>query len=305
MLDDRVCVLSPYYGRWPGNFSMFLKSCQANPTIDFILITDLPQPDHYPRNVRFVPMTLAEVSKLAAKRLAITLKLNSAYKLCDLKPTYGLVFAEFLEGYDFWVPGDIDVIYGDIRKFLAPELLGANDIISTRRDFVSGAFTVFRNDNIVNNLFRDEPAHVDIFQTEANLAFDETLWQGAQYWDDKYPDRAAEPKPCMTNIVRQAAKAQRIRAHFHSVLKELIRINDFVTVEPGRVYDRHREYLLYHLYSEKKRSVFKYPNWDSIPSKYFIRQTGFYRENEHRGLKLVIKSFNRRLVGPLRKRNAA
>ena len=43
---------------------------------------------------------------------------NSPYKLCDYKPVYGLIFDEDLQDYDFWGHCDVDLIFGDIRKFI-------------------------------------------------------------------------------------------------------------------------------------------------------------------------------------------
>lgn len=59
----------------------------------------------------------------------------NSYKLCDFKPTYGLIFSEYIAKYDFWGMGDIDVIYGNIRDFITEDVLNNNDIITVKHDF--------------------------------------------------------------------------------------------------------------------------------------------------------------------------
>ena len=38
----------------------------------------------------------------------------------DLRPAYGVLFEEYLDGYDFWGHCDLDVLFGRIRDHLPP-----------------------------------------------------------------------------------------------------------------------------------------------------------------------------------------
>ena len=144
-----------YFGEWPVWFDGFLLSCKHNKDIDWLFFTDCTLPANYPPNIKFVKCPLNYLSELATKKLKFTLKITKPYKLCDLKPAYGLVFEDYLEGYDFWGMCDIDVIFGDIKNFVTNNLLNKFDIISSRKRHTSGHFTLFKNNNEINNIFRE------------------------------------------------------------------------------------------------------------------------------------------------------
>ena len=47
-----IGYLVPYFGTLPKNMQLWLKSCAANPTIDWILLTDDKTEYDYPENVK-------------------------------------------------------------------------------------------------------------------------------------------------------------------------------------------------------------------------------------------------------------
>lgn len=53
--------------------------------------------------------------------------LESPYKLCDYKPTYGLAFKNWLKDYDFWGYCDLDVVFGNLRNYFTDEILKDSD----------------------------------------------------------------------------------------------------------------------------------------------------------------------------------
>ena len=62
-------------------------------------------------------------------RLGIEIGWNEPYKICDLRLGWGTIFRDHVADYDFFGWGDIDVIYGDLRKFLTNDVLD-HDIVS-------------------------------------------------------------------------------------------------------------------------------------------------------------------------------
>lgn len=78
--------------------------------------------------------------------------LDDPYKLCDFKPAYGYIFEEYLREYDLWGFIDIDLILGRIADFIPSETLQEFDIIGCH-----GHFTLFCNNEHVNNFFMTEP----------------------------------------------------------------------------------------------------------------------------------------------------
>ena len=82
--------------------------------------------------MRFVDLNMEQFHIMASEKLGLPISFDSAYKLCDFKPTFGTIFAEYLNEYDFWGNADIDLIYGNIRRFLTEELLSEYDVITSR-----------------------------------------------------------------------------------------------------------------------------------------------------------------------------
>lgn len=143
-----IAFIIPYFGRFNNYFQLWLKSCAANPTVDWLLFTDDKRDFDYPPNVHVNYTTLGEVKHRVEVALGCHVCLEKPYKLCDFKPFYGIIFAEELKGFDFWGYCDVDLIWGDIRHFLPDDLLIKYDKI-----FCFGHCTLLRNTSRINHFF--------------------------------------------------------------------------------------------------------------------------------------------------------
>jgi hypothetical protein len=154
MAGNSILFIVPYFGKWPMWFPAYLRSCGANPSVDWLFITDIEPPPKSPANVRFLRTTLTAVKDLASERLGFDIQLKRGYKLCDLRPAYGHVFAEHVAGYTFWGHCDVDMVWGNIRQFIDDALLSESDVFSARMGRIAGHCTLFRNTEPVNALYR-------------------------------------------------------------------------------------------------------------------------------------------------------
>ena len=118
----KILLILPYFGKWPVWFDAFLTSVDKNDTIDWLIPTDCLIPESYPANITFLKTTLKEINVLINSTIQCNVTI-SAKKFCDLKPAFGEIFQEYITSYDFWGITDLDIIYGDIRKFITNELL--------------------------------------------------------------------------------------------------------------------------------------------------------------------------------------
>ena len=171
----KIRLFIPYYGKWPDYFKLFLEGCKTNLEFDFLFITDLPLPSDYPNNVQFHQLALEELRVLIERKIKKHVPAFQPYKLCDFKPMYGVIFADFLEGYDFWGYGDIDLVYGDLSKFITENILRDNDVISLRKHWLSGCFALFKNISKINFLYQESPSWELVVEREACMLFDECL----------------------------------------------------------------------------------------------------------------------------------
>lgn len=169
----KIVIFSCYFGKLPEHFAFFLKSAGCNSSIDFIIITDDKTEWHIPSNVRIINLTFEEMKqRLQGLFPDFAIVLDLPYKLCDYKPVWGLAFPDYLRGYDFWGHCDLDMLFGDIRKFVSDSILEKYDKI-----YRLGHLTLYRNTEENNNRYklraRGAVYYRDAFSTAEGVAFDE------------------------------------------------------------------------------------------------------------------------------------
>ncbi len=165
----RIALINCYFGCYPHYFDKFLESCKNNGTIDFYFFTD-NHIDSISDNIHFIYITFDDLKKKIQSCFNFAIELNLPYKLCDFKPSYGYIFSDYVEGYDYWGYCDVDMIFGDIRSFLSDDILNSFDKI-----YQLGHLTLFRNTNDINTLFMkdDEISFKKSFSTDMITVFDE------------------------------------------------------------------------------------------------------------------------------------
>ena len=114
----KIMIFSVYFGKLPNYFELWIKSCEKNTNIQFRVITDDRRGYLLPSNVSIEYMTFESFRDKVQKCFDFEISLNVPYKLCDFKPAYGYIFEEYLKGYDYWGYADLDMIFGDITRFL-------------------------------------------------------------------------------------------------------------------------------------------------------------------------------------------
>jgi len=174
-----IKIIITHFGPWPEWLPLFLETCRWNPTIDWLLQSDQPYRFGPVCNVQYRHMTVASYKALLRSKLGISPVLTTYYKVCDFRPTYGIVFKDDVAGYDFFGYGDLDVLYGDIRHFCSQSVLANHDIISTHNWCLSGHFALIRNTDWLVNAFRFIPQWKVLLQDERPCRFDEDVFTQA------------------------------------------------------------------------------------------------------------------------------
>lgn len=168
----KIVLILPYFGKWPLWFDAHLLSIAQNPTIHWLVVTDCEIPKDYPKNIIFKPTTLQALNTHVNQVVNANVPL-SPRKFCDLKPAYGAIFYEDIKEYDFWGFCDMDIIWGNIRKFITDEILSNYDIISSRKEAISGHFNLIKNTTALNNLYKQIPNYQYLFEQPKFMWFDE------------------------------------------------------------------------------------------------------------------------------------
>ena len=168
-----IAVLIHYFGPWPEWMNFWVETCRANPTIDWILFGDSEQPENRAANVRYVRTSFDDYRALLSDRLGSNVRVEQPYKLCDFKPTIGVVHAEVVKDYDFIGFGDLDVFYGNIRATYDDSTLRNYDVLSSHSDRISGHLCLMRNREDVVTAFRRARGWKDVVRRPDYLGFDE------------------------------------------------------------------------------------------------------------------------------------
>lgn len=219
-----IAFVVPYFGRFNNYFQLWLNSCSNNPTIDWLIFTDDVTEFDYPKNVHVFYVSLNDVKNRIETIFEQPVKLEYPYKLCDFKPFYGVIFKDELQKYDFWGYCDVDLIWGNIRKFLTDDLLSNYDKI-----FEYGHCSLIRNNDELNWAFKKKCNNVVDYkkvlsypinfyfdeQEQMGVIFDEyygkTYYKGILYYDvnsmhlNFYPAPSMKIANCKPSVFEKTA----------------------------------------------------------------------------------------------------
>lgn len=172
IIKNTVAIIIPYFGKFPNYFQFWLESCRYNPTVDWFIFTDDNDKYDFPINVHVLYLSFNDIVLMIQQQFEFKINIPSPYKLCDFKPTYGIVFSQYIKDFRFWGFGDMDLIYGDIRSFLTEEILERHDKI-----LIHGPFCLMKNENENNNVFRKEIngklKYKEVYSDIRHIGFDE------------------------------------------------------------------------------------------------------------------------------------
>lgn len=183
-LSSKICIINCYFGELPPIFELWLESCRFNKTIDFLLVTDQIVESNI-KNLKVINMKFQEFVELIDKKLRIKCDIKRPHKICDFKPMYGIILEDYIGEYKFWGYCDLDMIFGDLRKFITEDILEVNDKI-----YPLGHLSLYRNENIVNNRVFEKNSKVSfnkILTDNRTLGFDEINGIYNIYKENNYP----------------------------------------------------------------------------------------------------------------------
>lgn len=269
---NSIAYVVPYFGRFNNYFQLWLNSCAANPMVDWLIFTDDKRSFVYPKNVHVTYSTFQEMKAKVESTFRMSVWLEHAYKLCDLRPLYGVIFKDELRGYDFWGYCDVDLIWGDIRKYVTDELLD-----NYYRIFQYGHCCLIKNIDLVTGFYNNAVSGMldyrIVLQSPLNYAFDEDdRWGCNVAFDNLFKDKFFKDNPAYDINVK--------KKNFYPA-DSMNRENTKVLFEydNGKVYGYEKndgglvkqEYLYVHL--QKRNMTFSMKSvWDNhyliIPNKF-------------------------------------
>lgn len=170
----KIAIIVAYFGRLPNYYQLFLDSCKVNSNYDWFIFSDDETVYRYPNNVNFIKMNFKECQELVQSKFDFPVNLIRPQKLCDFKCAYGVIFEEYLQGYQWWGHCDLDQIFGNLNNFITEDMLHDNDKI-----FSLGHLTLYRNSYDNNRVFKGElngkQRYKEVFSINQGCGFDEWL----------------------------------------------------------------------------------------------------------------------------------
>lgn len=105
-----------------------------------------------PNNVKLQRISWPGFKTWISNILGLDYNPDNPYSVCNLRPMFGLIFQDELEGYDLFGWCDIDVVWGDIRSIYTEEVLRAN-VVSSDSAITSGHFLLIKNEQWLRDAY--------------------------------------------------------------------------------------------------------------------------------------------------------
>lgn len=285
MKNLKIAIIGIYYGTFPDWMPYWLKSCEDNETIDFLLVTDIKNID-VPKNVHIIDISMSELKKIAEKKLEMDISLEKPYKLCAFKPVYGKILSDYIKNYDYWGHCDFDMIFGDIRYYIDKYDLNQYD-----KFLPLGHLALYRNTEKVNNYYKLPGSKCGdyeyVFRSKENIGFDETYGIYSIYKYNKLPMFSK----------RIFAEIKTYHERFRVKFREINYYNQVFYYENGKVYRAYKKkgkiYIQEYIYIHFRRKLNADKNMKfSNLSCFYITNKGFY--NKEKGIPSLedIKKYN-------------
>lgn len=245
----KICFIVPYYGKFPNWFPFFLKSCEYNKEIDWLFFTDIDYTGKLPLNVKFLEMSFQKYKQAASQKL--NCKVNGGVrKLCDHKPLYGFLFEDYLKEYDYWGWCDVDLIFGNLTKYV-DKCSGGYECISFAEEpqaFPYGPCTLIKNCERMNKLFMKSRDLGKILESDRYFGFDEDWSNNVHDIGNIMHDEGVDF--FRTNVGNDDSKL-RLGAPRPRKNRVGVRRNWSVTWDSGRLFRRNRELMFFHFFRTK------------------------------------------------------
>ncbi|KAG8460562.1 hypothetical protein KFE25_013212 [Diacronema lutheri] len=178
--EFRLALVVPWLGAsFPPWFAYFLTSCGRSAFLaDWLIFHEganwSEAAAYRPVNVHFHDLGPSGLSFAFGTSLARALNLSHetgrlvrlfdysfrqyTYIVTEYKPTLGVVFAPYLDAYTHWSYTDLDIVMGDLPRFVERDELRSFDIVSYsfgdhQRLYLRGQFAMHKNEPWINLLF--------------------------------------------------------------------------------------------------------------------------------------------------------
>lgn len=187
----KIALIIPYFGELPVWYELYFETISRNPSIDFHIITDSEEVQvNLTNNIHLHKSTFKQYINHANQFLDFEFAPPNPYKLCDLRPLFGLIHNDIIKNYDFYGWTDMDILFGNIREFYTDAILSKYDVLSTHSHTISGHMALFRNNRKNREMYKNiydwegalqNPEFVGIDEHGITNAYLYTFWDKVKF----------------------------------------------------------------------------------------------------------------------------
>jgi Family of unknown function (DUF6625) len=264
-MNSNAVLVLPYFGSFGPWFSLYLHGLANQHTLDLLLLSDSAPPQELPANARRIEMTFDRLRELATDTLRTPVLLHGIRNICDLRPAYGLIFADFIDGYKYWAFGDEDVLYGDLDGLLKPQLDKTADLVRPGTNGKSGHLTLVRNCPEMNALAMRDPAYKEVLASREHWAYDETSWRCGGHVSSFHKIVTEAEARGELSISRGLPRAVNVPAP-----------GRWYVYDGTRLRDDHGNELLYYHWGRMRRRKIRWPDAAEARNGFAFDRYGFY-----------------------------
>lgn len=172
-----ILLIQVWIGKIPDYFWFHYETTKNLKGFDFLFYTDQKdlKIDSANYKVKYIDKEIIQTKINDVLGQEIQIKNNK--KISDLKSSYGDIFKEDLDGYDFFGFYDIDTLFGDINSWISDyldeyEIISFGDSVFHNR--ISGPFIIMKNSQKMRELYKlNKENFIDCFKNEDVNAWDE------------------------------------------------------------------------------------------------------------------------------------
>ena len=117
-----LVVFIVFFGELPPWLPLTLQSMAANANVSFVVVGDAAAPAVLPPNVHFEQIGFVAMQTRLSEHIAggnrSAVRYTFHYKANDIKPLAAELYPHLAAGYEWWAWADLDVVFGDLLKFL-------------------------------------------------------------------------------------------------------------------------------------------------------------------------------------------
>jgi hypothetical protein len=156
MEKNNILLIQLWLGKIPDYFWYHYETTKNLIGFNFILFTD-QEIKLDSKNYTVINTTKEDIELKLSGKLNYEIKIKNNRKTCDLKASFGDLFEEYINGYDYFGCYDIDTLFGDVYSSILP-YLNKYDFITigeeTFHNRLSGPFLIMRNTKEIRTLYK-------------------------------------------------------------------------------------------------------------------------------------------------------